>query len=470
MRSFLFVLSVFILFAASRLSAQKTDLKFIVKGCENQSVVLGYYFNKQLLVKDTIELNGQGEGRYASQQPLPQGVYVAYLPNQEYLDFIVGGVQNFTLSTSKENMLANTTISGSEESKKFLDYQKFIAAMQLQLGPLQKQQEANPNDEKLKQELQSKFSELDKQVKSYMRQLADNNDGSFLSLFMKGVQEIEIPDFKQQLPSLTVEQLQEKRYFYYRNHYFDNFNLSDDRLLRTPFFTSKLENYFKEILPQIPDTVASEAIALIERTKTNPEMFKYVTSYLYNLVNESKIMGMDAALVQLAEKYYLSGLASWADPKFVGDLRSQVEKIKYTLIGEIAPDLKMGSFDQQYFRLHEVSAPFTILVFWETDCGHCKKEIPLLHKVWSEKLSHDAKVFCVYTMNKKEEWTEFIEENHLDGWIHVYDPRYLTNFRYLYNITSTPQIFVLDKDKKIVAKKISAEQLADVINYLKNNQ
>ena len=451
-------------------NAQETNIQISVKGVENKQVILGYYYNKQILVKDTIALDAKGASSYQPSSKLPEGIYVLYFPNQTYLDFLLGSDQQFSLSTSVDDMLNQTTISGCKESELFLNYQKFIAVKQSDYERLQKEVEKKTDDAALTASVKQQYEKLNEQVKQYTVHLKSENPNTFLTLFLEGLADVDVPDLKNEYPLLNDSLLQQKRYYYYRNHFFDHFNFTDDRLLRTPYFTSRIDRYFNDVVPQIPDTVAVEAIALIEQCRANGEMFKYVTSYLYNMVNESKIMGMDAALVQIAERYYLSGLATWADHKFVEELRVQVSKIKPTLIGNIAPDLKMGAYNQQFYRLHELSAPFVILVFWETECGHCKKEIPQLHQIWRDKLSHDIKVFCVYTQANEGDWKQFIETHQLDEWINVYDPRNVTNFRNLYNVTSTPQIFILDKDKKIVAKKIAVSQIEEIMHYLTNQK
>lgn len=462
------------IFAATVLSfiaiaalGQDTKIDITVRGAENQPVILGYYFNKQLLVKDTIMLDSKGSTTYAPPTKAEEGMYVLYFPNKSYLDFVIGSDQQFTLSTSQTDMLDNTSIVGSNESQQFLDYQKFISIKQKEFASLQKQ---HGESEEGKAIIQQGYDKINKEVAKYSGALINNNRGSFLALFLNGLREVELPDFKSLQPSLSDSLARQKQYYYYRAHFFDNIDLSDSRMLRTPYFTSKIDTYFNETVPQIPDTIAAEAVKFIEKTRGDKEMFKYVVSYLYNLTNESKIMGMDAALIAIAERYYLTGDAFWAEQKFIDELRVTVNKLKPILVGKTAPDLKMASFNQQYYRLHEVSSPFTILVFWETDCGHCQKEIPELHNIWKTSLTKDVKVFCVYTHSKTDEWIKFVEEHQMDDWINVYDPRNTTGFRNTYNINSTPQIFILDKDKKILAKKIEVAQIAEVISYLRNNK
>jgi thiol-disulfide isomerase/thioredoxin len=132
----------------------------------------------------------------------------------------------------------------------------------------------------------------------------------------------------------------------------------------------------------------------------------------------------------------------------------------------------MVSPEGQWYRLSEVRAPVMVLVFWEPNCGHCKKEIPKLKElVWDKFSDEGVKIFAVYTQVEKKPWTDFIEEHELYDWINVYDPYNRTNFRDLYDIYSTPTVYVLDKNKKIIGKRIGIEQLPGFIEYqLKNNK
>jgi hypothetical protein len=69
----------------------------------------------------------------------------------------------------------------------------------------------------------------------------------------------------------------------------------------------------------------------------------------------------------------------------------------------------------------------------------------------------------VYTQGDKTEWLEYIHDKGYEDWINVWDAYNLTNFRFFYNIYSTPTIYLLDKDKKIIAKRIGAETLKSLL-------
>jgi alkyl hydroperoxide reductase subunit AhpC len=106
-------------------------------------------------------------------------------------------------------------------------------------------------------------------------------------------------------------------------------------------------------------------------------------------------------------------------------------------------------------------------VFWDVDCGHCKTEIPKLLEEYHalKKEGIDLKVVSVYTQHDYEKWRKYIIENKLD-WINVYDGVHVNNIKEKYDIYSTPVIYVLNKDKRIKAKRIGTEQLKDIVKQM----
>jgi hypothetical protein len=52
----------------------------------------------------------------------------------------------------------------------------------------------------------------------------------------------------------------------------------------------------------------------------------------------------------------------------------------------------------------------------------------------------------------------------------VFDPVHLNNTKEKFDITSTPVIYLLDKDKRIKGKKLSADQTLEIIKNLEKIQ
>ena len=89
-------------------------------------------------------------------------------------------------------------------------------------------------------------------------------------------------------------------------------------------------------------------------------------------------------------------------------------------------------------------------------------------KAYYEKAKNEGiEVFAVCTTADKEKWTKYIEDNKLT-WINGWDPERSSHFDYYYNVQSTPMVYILDRNKKIIAKKLAVENIGSFIdNYRK---
>ena len=436
-------------------------IEVTIDGLRDTTLILGHYFDQRMYVDDTTRIDQTGKAVFKGTSPLPGGIYVVYLPSQRYFDLLIDKDQHLSVHTDTADFVNSMKVEGAEQTKKFSEYRRFIAEKQNRVKVLQQRLKEKGPDTKAGQKIQSQLKKLDQEVKDHWDKAIKDNPGTMLSIFLKGLRDVELPDFEvPQNIDNTDSVLRVKRYRYYRNHYFDNINLTDDRVLRTPFFAKKVENYFTSVLPQMPDTLIKEGIDLIESARPSQDVFRFLVQYLFNYANESQIMGMDKMVVKLADKYYLSGQAEWADEEFLENLESRVEEMRPALIGKKGHDLKMQSYKGNYHRLHEINAPVTILVFWETDCGHCKEAIPELHDIYQDELlDKGIQVFAVYTQGDQGAWNEFIEKNELYDFINVWDPYRQSEFHKHYDVNSTPTIFVLDEDKTIIGKKIAVEDI-----------
>jgi hypothetical protein len=72
----------------------------------------------------------------------------------------------------------------------------------------------------------------------------------------------------------------------------------------------------------------------------------------------------------------------------------------------------------------------------------------------------------------KKEWTKYIREHNMADWTNVYQTKEMEaaivdakkpGFRQLYDITVTPTIYLLDKEKRIIGKKLTIEQLHELL-------
>jgi peroxiredoxin len=196
-------------------------------------------------------------------------------------------------------------------------------------------------------------------------------------------------------------------------------------------------------------------------------------------------MGMDGVFAHIGLNYYTQDLAYWADSAQIEKVQDKARKIFPLMLGKQAINLTLlDTSAKNWVNLtKDVKADYTVLVFWDPDCGHCKKELPkLAHYIDSIKTTVDVKVFSV-SSDHNPEWKKFIVDNNLD-FINVAVPQEVykdqqkateliisgktdlksLNYNTTYDIYTTPQIYLLDKTKKIIAKKLDTDLLKTVIS------
>lgn len=443
------------------------EIKVNVKGLSDSTCQLAYYFGDKQYIKDSAKADAKGNLIFKGQEDLPGGIYMVVLPGKKYFEMIVDKEQRFSLESDAADLVVNMKVKGSKDNEIFYDYLRWISIRGKQAEELKKELDANKSNPSKSKEIKDKQTAIDAEVKQYKNDIIAKHPAMLLSAIFKASTEPDVPEPPKNADG-SIDSL--FRYRYFRAHYFDNINMKDDRLLRTPVFAPKIKQYVERIIPQHPDSICAGAKKMIDLTDEKSDIFKYLVFYITNTYEKSNIMGMDAVFVCMAEQYYLSGKAFWVDSAQTEKIRERVNALKPCLIGKQAYNMRLYKPDFQQISLNEVKNKYTIIYFWDPSCGHCQKVTPKLSEFYkTNKEKFDVEVFGVYIETDTTEWFKYIKEKELT-WLNVADLTLKTNFRAYYDIYSTPVIYVLDRNKKIIAKRIDVENLADFLtNYSKQN-
>lgn len=442
-----------------------------IAGLQDSSVYIAYHLGDKQYIKDTLKLNNSGYGKISGPETLPQGIYMVVLPGKKYFEFLVTENQFFGISCSYDNYFNTLRFTGSQENSSFIEYQKKWLSLQQQAISLGKRIQDNKENKDSLRILNESQKIQEDRMKSYLREVVNANGKNLLATLVKALLPIEVPEFNIPAGFRNPDSLKWVwNYNYNKNHFFDNVDLTDERLLRTPILYSRLNAFFTNVVIQLPDSINKEIDKITRITSKNYKVFQFVAVYLFNHFRESEIMGHDAVMVKLADDIYLSGKADWVTKEFKDDLKKQIDLIRPNLIGKKAQNIVMDSYKGIFVSLYDIEKDFTILYFWEPDCGHCKEATPKLKTYYDSVKDKNIEVFAVCTTADKTKWNKYIEENKLT-WINGWDPERSSHFDYYYNIQSTPTIYVLDRNKKIIAKKLGVEDIGPFIeNYRKYNK
>jgi len=354
-------------------------------------------------------------------------------------------------------------VKNSLENKLFYEHFMLVASLQKDAADYKKTLDrlSKKDDKDSTKLIRTKLRSVNTKVEDYKLGIINDHPESFLAHLFKAMKDPEIPKPPKDENGKVIDSL--FQYKYLKRHFWDNVDFSTDNILRTPIYHGRLMRFMDKMTAQMPDSIIVSADQIVQLSLQDDEIFKYTLSKLIYKYETSKIMCMDAVFVHLAEKYYLTGLATWVDDVQLEKIRQRVKDVKPTLCGKQAPPLyNLKDRDGKLIPLYSVESEYLMMVFWDPDCGHCKKEMPKIKEVYDKYKEKGLKVYAVCTEQERDKWLTYMDK-HAYGWIDVADFELRSPFREYYNIDSTPKIFLLDRQKKVIAKKIAHEQLDTIL-------
>ena len=435
------------------------EIRIKITGLRDSLVHLANYYGDKQYLKDSAMVDASGNVVFKGSEPLPGGIYLFVFPNKTYFELLVDKEQHFSLDCTMGQVIETMKVKGSSDNQLFYDYLKFIQACSQEVEPLKAERKAKEDAKASTAETDLKIKAVDEKVQNYKLDFMKTHPGLMLSAIFKASQDPEIPELPVKSDGKRDSAF---AYYYYRDHYFDNIDLGDERLLRSPIYHSKLNNFVKNLLVQIPDSIIPWTDTLVAKASVNKETFKYMVWFLTNYYETSNIMGLDEVFVHMVKNYYTKEKAYWVDDATLYKIQDRANILEPILIGKKVKNLILQDSTGNYQALYSVNSPYTVLFFWDPDCGHCKKATPKVKAYYDKVKTKGVQIFAVCTEVEMEKWKNFIKEYKLD-WINVADPKLQNNFRIEFDIKTTPQIFILDKDKKIIAKDVLVEEVEDYL-------
>lgn len=478
-------------FIALSLTGYSQKIKLKVTDEKDTTVFLIKYYGKNLLYADTAEMkNGFVEFNGKKQKP---GIVGLLLPGQRYFEFIYNN-EEIQLETKGPDFMKNMKVKKSVENTIFNEYIDFISKQRSIVNEYVSSRDQLKKEDVAYKSWSNKIDSISKNVIVYQENLVKNHQDKLVSKIVKMSMDVKVPEAPKNDKGEQINP--DFAYHYFRDHYFENIDLNDDRLVNTPIFHNKLDYFFSDkMLMQHPDTIVKYAYNFVDKLDQKSEMFKYSVTHITSTFEKSKIMGMDKVFVKMGERYYCStnsegkSPANWMQETKLKELCDKVNINKNLVQGVRPPNITLrDTTDVTWKDFYSLKSDYVILYFWEADCGHCKVSTPKLQKLYAEKLkARNVEVFGVSKAIGDEfgKWKKFIAKNNLT-FINValtdklfkeatedarkFVPKLTSleslNFQESYDIASTPRVFILDKDKKIIGKGLSISQLEDFMDRL----
>ncbi len=473
-------LSCFLLFgmitARAQINSDATlpgySIQVTLKPFANGKIYLGYHYGKLKAVADSLVLDGQAGGRFQGKEKLPAGIYFLVSPAKVILfEMLIDRDQHFSVSADTLHMPESVVFAHSPDNTDFLKYTLFMGEKGKRVNDMQVKLNGNPPP-KDSASLRTAIKKDNEEIRIYRENLIKKDSTALLGTILQALKDPEVPPAAKSATGKTDSTFS---YRYFKSHYWDHISFTDERLLRTPIFEPKLERYFKDLVNPDPDSINREIDHMLLYSRSNKEMFKFLLVHFTQAYVNPEYMGQDAVFVHIFEKYINTGQADFFTEKYRKFVNDRAYSLMANLIGQQGPDLEMTDTTGKTVNLYSVKGKFTVVCFWDPTCSHCKETVPKLDSIYQAKWKNeDVTIFAVMVDGGRDNWLKFINEHNLKGWKHVYqstaqhdaqEKSGKPDYRQLYDVYQTPELYLLDKDKRIIAKKLSYLQMEEVISH-----
>jgi thiol-disulfide isomerase/thioredoxin len=484
------LLFLILLAAAFATQAQtKRKLQFTIEGTAKDTVYLASYYGNKLYYSDTAVANAKGVSVFNRPSGYVTGVYAVVVPGPKYFEIIVNE-PDIEMTSDTASLSGHLVVKRSDENQLFQDYVHYLNDKKQEADGVSALMDSTA-DPIAKGRYRKQLAALETDIKDYQKELVKKHPDTFVATIVRMSIAPEGTEVYKPDGSLDSS----ATYYNYRAHFWDNTDLKDPRILHTPVFQNRFDEYVGKVIPQIPDTISKCVDDLIHRMDDNGELFKFAVNAITYKYESSDIMGMDAVFVHMAQTYYCpsngqKSRVTWMPADKMDKLCERAGKMAPLVLGATGLDIILtDTTEHNWLDYYKLPSKYVLLVFWDPHCGHCKKALPPLYEDYKEKLRPlGVEVFAVAKATDSvlfNDWKAFIRDNHLD-WVnvgltwHVYEeakkasykfiPAFTTieslNYADTWDVFSTPKFFLMDADHKIVGKQLDADQMVDLIHVL----
>lgn len=440
-------------------------------GVKDSVVFLVHYYGKPLPTiykTDSARFDKKGVAEFNSTDPeFTGGIYIMLLSDHKtYFEFLLNSGDDMAITAPIGKLPEGLEFKNSPENVRFMQYVSYLK------GYGEKQQEIEKQYKEAKtaadtSAARKKAVAASKELNAYRKDYEKKYPNTLLSNIFSALESTDVPEGDHYLEDGKTKD-STFAYRYYKSHFWDGFNFQDDRLVYTPIYDGKLEEYFGKLVMPWPDSVEHEGDMLLKKAKGSKDVFKYTLWWLTRRVEDSKIMGMDEAFVYFVENYYMKGDAFWLSNEELGKYLDRAQKIAPNVIGNLAPEVKIPGFSTgKEESVLAMKANYTLLIFYSPTCGHCQHELPEIDSLYKAVLKKKGvKVFTVAIDGDEKQVSDFISKNKLEDWTNTWDKDHTGDYRSKYDVYSTPTIYLLDDKKIIRGKRLDHSNIANLLEML----
>lgn len=421
-----------------------------------RSDLIGFFAEENFLA-DTTVVGSDGVIHFENPEGFPQGIYYVSFAPKRYLQLMLGKDQKFTISTSAANPDGDIKINGSDENSAFFEN-------------LLLEKEGNKQLQAINARLQAaaEGSPERKAIQAEQDALLDKRDADLAKLYKKYPNTL-FEKFKRAgaNPRVRTDVPKEQMAYYYRQDFWKDVDFSDRRLVRTPVIKNKLERFFKELTPQNHDSIFASATRLVDQTLVHPEYFKFIANWIVRQYEPTKTTLMDPEFVhvKMLQKYFQQDRAFWADSLTTWGLQNRAAEMANSLMGMKGPNVISKDLNGVTHELMASKADYLVVYMFAPSCEHCQEQTPKLvewYKEWNPKGVDVYAIALDSNVDDPNELANYIKKTNMPFPV-IWDKTNRSIYK-TYYVDITPEIYVMNPEREIIAKNLKVFQIETMIN------
>lgn len=433
------------------------EIKVNISNFNEDSIVISFPYGAEINAFDTIRKSPDGNFLFKGKDDLKQGVYfIGDKKNKKKFSMII---------TPKDNHFEaffdnkNKFIIDFKKSKENIIYRNYF----LTIAENKKLQNLYYRTRQ-SVKLDSIVEKLNKTREVFINE----NPNSVAAKIIRSEKVWIDP----KLSGATSEKLK-KNIQYKISHFLDNIDLNDPLTMRIPSTHQILLDYFDKVVILEPDKINPKLDSIFNLMGFESELFKYYLTFFLNKYSTPFQKWVDDTYIHIANKYYTKEVAPWLSDKLIDYVQYQVERKSNTLIGKTIPDIVLQTEENQNIRLLDIESDFIVLLFWRPGCSRCRYAMPSLIDLNNRYKNKGVKIISACTRQGsdiKRCWEGVKKEKMQEFAYNLVDKTGKTGFLRKFNVSGLPMIYILDKDKKIIDKKVAPSILSHAFEELMKSE
>ena len=434
--------------------AQGYHLRGTIPGLRQSEIYLMQDFAVSQQIIDTLKTDQSGSFDVILPEDLPVGMY-RLMTNSGLM---------FNLIYNKEDIAFRTTGFQTDDQIQIISSVENILYYKYLNTKLNNQQKINilnpvldyyPENDSFYSVVKSQVMNLYAQIQGVSNWVIQQYPHTMAAHFIR-FDRPQIPNFNLR----PGEQQQELK-----QSYFKGIDFQDTLLLRTSLLTSKIVGYLslyqeKGMSKKQVEQAFTQAVdTLLQKTVINEQIYEYTLNYLVRGFDQ---FGFDNLLQHIASIQQLGRFPDNSLKKQA--LENELHLIQRLADGNTAPDFTARDLQGKRIHLSKIKSEKTLLVFWASWCPHCTASLPKLKKFYDPKHPEKLQIIAISVDDNKQDVEQAIKKEAYP-WINIAELKGWDGpIADEYGVSATPTFFLLDKDKKIIAKPRSISEVEKLLS------